>query len=56
MYIDKECFFPTEYIVGTDWEHFGYDAIETEGICYLAKSIGAQCWGMPHVVVEHDYS
>jgi len=49
-------FFPTEYIIGTEWEHFGYDGIETEGLCYLAKSIGATCWGMPHMVVEHDFS
>jgi len=48
--------FPTEYIVGTEWEHFGYDGIETEGLCYLARSIGATCWGMPHVEVEHDAS
>jgi len=48
--------FPTDYIVGTEWDHLGYDGIETEGLCYLAKTIGVSCWGMPHVVVEHDAS
>eukprot|EP00026_Physarum_polycephalum_P013396 Phypoly_transcript_13791.p1 GENE.Phypoly_transcript_13791~~Phypoly_transcript_13791.p1 ORF type:complete len:332 (+),score=35.19 Phypoly_transcript_13791:33-998(+) len=48
--------FPTDYIVGTTWDRTGYDGVETEGLCYLAKTIGASCWGMPHIVVEHDAS
>eukprot|EP00475_Leptophrys_vorax_P033044 TRINITY_DN5164_c0_g1_i1.p1 TRINITY_DN5164_c0_g1~~TRINITY_DN5164_c0_g1_i1.p1 ORF type:complete len:251 (-),score=43.42 TRINITY_DN5164_c0_g1_i1:68-820(-) len=45
--------FPTQYIVGTGWDHAGYDAIETEGVCYLAKHLGFECWGMPHMVSIH---
>jgi hypothetical protein len=25
----------------------GYDGIETEGICFTAKTLGYKCWGMP---------
>ncbi|KAG7660479.1 uncharacterized protein J8A68_006007, partial [[Candida] subhashii] len=37
--------FPTSYIVGTTWDRSeGYDGIETEGLCYLAKPLGYSCW------------
>lgn len=47
--------FPTSYIVGTTWDRDeGYDGIETEGICYLAKPLGYTCWGMPNIVAVHS--
>lgn len=47
--------FPTSYIVGTTWDRDeGYDGIETEGICYLAKPLGYKCWGMPNIVAIHS--
>lgn len=47
--------FPTTYIVGTTWERQeGYDGIETEGICYVAKVLGYKCWAMPNVVAYHS--
>ncbi|CAI5760581.1 unnamed protein product [Candida verbasci] len=46
--------FPTSYIVGTTWDRIeGYDGIETEGICYMAKSLGYSCWGMPNLYALH---
>ncbi len=46
--------FPTQFLIGAEWEYEGYDGIETEGICYLAKPMGFKCWAMPHVVIMHD--
>lgn len=47
--------FPTSLIVGTTWDRQeGYDGIETEGVCYLAKPLGFSCWGMPNVVAHHS--
>lgn len=47
--------FTTLYVVGTDWERAeGYDGIETEGICYVAKAAGYKCWGMPFEEVFHS--
>lgn len=47
--------FPTSYIIGTTWQRLeGYDGIETEGLCYLANSIGYKCWGMPNLLAQHD--
>jgi hypothetical protein len=46
--------FPPLYIVGTKWNRFeGYDGIETEGLCYQARTIGYSCHGMPNVVAKH---
>lgn len=46
--------FPTSNIVGTSWDRSeGYDGIETEGLCYLARPLGYSCWGMPNVVAHH---
>lgn len=45
--------FPTQYIVGAEWEFEGYDGIETEGICYLAQRLCYKCWGMPFDRVTH---
>ena len=54
-YIFKQgAIFPTSYIIGTTWDRLeGYDGIETEGICYLAKPLGYRCWGMPNLVAHH---
>jgi len=39
--IKQGVIFPPLYIIGTDWDRIqGYDGIETEGICYIANSIG----------------
>ncbi|KAK6457754.1 Anp1-domain-containing protein [Scheffersomyces xylosifermentans] len=47
--------FPTSYIIGTSWDRLeGYDGIETEGLCYLAKPLGYLCWGLPNVVAYHS--
>ncbi|PRP74805.1 hypothetical protein PROFUN_06666 [Planoprotostelium fungivorum] len=46
--------FPPLYIVGTLWDlKEGWDGIETEGICYIARAIGQSCWGMPNLFVHH---
>lgn len=46
--------FPPTYVVGTTWDRVeGYDGIETEGLCYLAKPLGYSCWGMPNLVAKH---
>ncbi len=35
------------YVVGTTWDSLeGYDGIETESICYAARSIGFGCYGL----------
>jgi len=47
--------FPTSYIIGTSWDRLeGYDGIETEGLCYLAKPLGYLCWGLPNMVAHHS--
>ncbi|KAF9949344.1 hypothetical protein BGZ72_008857 [Mortierella alpina] len=46
--------FTTNNVIGTGWNHEGYDGIETEGLCYVAKFLGYKCWGMPHTVAEHS--
>lgn len=38
--------FATSYIVGTSWAGEGWDAIESESLCILARPLGAQCYGM----------
>jgi hypothetical protein len=48
--------FPVFYVVGGEWEYEGYDGIETEGVCYVAKRLGYSCWGMPNVKIDHDDS
>lgn len=46
--------FPPFYIIGSEWSRFeGYDGIETEGLCYLLRTIGYSCWAMPMVVARH---
>lgn len=47
--------FPTSYIIGTEWSrNEGYDGIETEGLCYLARPLGYKCYGFPNLVARHD--
>ena len=39
--------FSTSYLVGTDWIGEGWDAIESEGLCITARTLGgAGCWAM----------
>ena len=38
--------FAYSFIVGTTWQREGWDGIESESICYLARSLGAGCFGM----------
>lgn len=46
--------FPTINVVGTAWERDeGFDGIETEGVCYLARTMGYRCHGMPNLVAQH---
>ncbi|KAI9205159.1 Anp1-domain-containing protein [Polychytrium aggregatum] len=47
--------FPPFHLIGTDWdsEDGGYDGIETEGVCYMARTVGYRCWAMPQVIVSH---
>lgn len=47
--------FPTYYAVGTKWNSTeGYDGIETEGVCYIAKTLGYGCYGLGGTwVVKH---
>ena len=46
--------FTTNYVIGSDWEYEGYDGIESEGLCYVAKFLGYSCWGMVHERVYHS--
>lgn len=46
--------FPPFYLIGTKWQrNDGFDGIETEGLCYQAKTIGYKCWGFPNLVGYH---
>ncbi|KAF9981652.1 hypothetical protein BGZ75_007004 [Mortierella antarctica] len=45
--------FTTNNVIGTGWNHEGYDGIETEGLCHVAKFLDYKCWGMPHTITEH---
>ena len=41
-------------LVGASWDADGWDGLESEGLCWLARQAGFMCWGMPHTVVLHD--
>lgn len=46
--------FPAYHAVGTNWRrNEGYDGIESEGLCYVARVLGYTCWGMPNQVAVH---
>ena len=45
---------PAGYLVGTDWDAMGWDGIESEGICIMARHMGFKCHGMPHEIVYHE--
>jgi len=46
--------FATSYVIGAEWDMLeGWDGIETEGLCYMARPLGYSCWGMPNVYIEH---
>ncbi len=40
-------------LVGTDWDNEGWDAIETEALCWMATKAGFKCWGMPKQEAWH---
>ncbi|KAI8801721.1 hypothetical protein BJ742DRAFT_573114 [Cladochytrium replicatum] len=48
--------FPPYHVVGAEWGREGWDGIETEGLCFVAKTLGYWCWGMPDVTTIHDPS
>jgi mannan polymerase complexes MNN9 subunit len=45
--------FATHYAVGSEWAREGYDGIESEGLCYLARFLGYQCWGIATEFTMH---
>ncbi|CAF0768202.1 unnamed protein product [Adineta ricciae] len=50
--------FPPYYVVGTEWNMSeGWDGIETEGLCYIAKNLGYGCYalGGDWVVTHTNY-
>ena len=50
----KGVIFPPFYLIGTDWDRIeGWDGIETEGVCYIANTLGYKCWAMPFEVIRH---
>jgi hypothetical protein len=46
--------FSTSWEVGRGWGHEGWDGIETEGLCVVAKASGFKCWAMPYQTVYHS--
>ncbi|KAK9786285.1 hypothetical protein WJX73_002332 [Symbiochloris irregularis] len=46
--------FTPGYVVGADWEREGWDGVESEGICILARMMGFKCHGMPQTIVWHE--
>lgn len=51
--------FPSYYVVGTAWDRQnGWDGIETEGVCYIANTMGYGCYGLGgrkwHVYHAHN--
>ncbi|UJR11041.1 hypothetical protein I4U23_015225 [Adineta vaga] len=50
--------FPPYYIIGTEWNmQEGWDGIETEGLCYIARNLGHDCYalGGDWVVTHTNY-
>ncbi|KNE60388.1 hypothetical protein AMAG_05777 [Allomyces macrogynus ATCC 38327] len=42
-------------VVGDTWDGGeGYDAIETESVCFVAARIGKKCWGLPDMRIQHQ--
>lgn len=46
--------FATDFLIGADWGHPGYDGIETEGLCWTAKWLGYRCWLAGRAIVQHS--
>ena len=38
--------FSMGYLVGLDWRDEGWDGIESEGLCVLARMVGVGCYGL----------
>jgi hypothetical protein len=45
--------FSTSYLVGTDWQGEGWDAVESEGLCVTARTLGAKCFAMINGYSSH---
>ncbi|KAL4161606.1 hypothetical protein PRNP1_002158 [Phytophthora ramorum] len=45
--------FTIHNVIGSEWAEEGYDAIETEGLCYTAHFLGFKCWAMPQDLIVH---
>eukprot|EP01134_Creolimax_fragrantissima_P005166 CFRG5166T1 len=53
---DQGVMFPPYPVVGVHESTLGgYDGIETEGLCYIARAAGVACWGAPYIVIHHNY-
>ncbi|RMD41954.1 hypothetical protein DV735_g3185, partial [Chaetothyriales sp. CBS 134920] len=55
--------FATSYLVGTDWQDEGWDAVESEGLCVTARNLineesgrqgGVGCWGIVDGYTRHS--
>eukprot|EP00877_Chromochloris_zofingiensis_P006055 jgi/Chrzof1/1702/Cz10g17240.t1 len=46
--------FTTSPAVGATWHQLGTEAVETEGLCLLARPMGFRCWAMPGETVVHS--
>ncbi|RMZ76896.1 hypothetical protein DV738_g4762, partial [Chaetothyriales sp. CBS 135597] len=57
--------FATSYLVGTDWQDEGWDAVESEGLCVAVRNLineeygrpgGVGCWGIVDGYTRHSNS
>jgi hypothetical protein len=46
--------FAVNYPIGATWQKDGYDGVESEGLCYVAKALGRSCWLATRVVTYHQ--
>ncbi|KAI9020614.1 hypothetical protein DFJ74DRAFT_132795 [Hyaloraphidium curvatum] len=47
--------FPLRSLVGASWGSIEGDAIESEGVCLLARTANRTCWVMPWHASEHSH-
>lgn len=53
--ISKGLLFPTTPIIGAEWSKAGWDGIETEGLCALARDLGDELDGSGCFVLGGDH-
>ncbi len=41
-------------VIGAQWGYAGWDGLESEGLCYVAKRMGYKCWVLPEQLVYHS--